>query len=609
MDAEHNLTDLMTYDLRNLKLDLQPERPEGGAVRGLHRVPNRLSLNLRKTEAGRHMLELSGYGVGRGIVVAPILKMPDPLPEPADVPFVGDHELEATRAKDAITQVVQQLEAKVATADGDSAEILATTAAIAGDPALAREAIARIRAGSSAERAVFSTLKEYAENLRTMGGYMADRAADLEDVSQRIRAALAGVPAPQVPESPLPFILVARDLSPADTATLDYNTVKGLVTAEGGPTGHTAILARSRGIPALIGVEDAMDIVEHTVVILDAQSGRLLVDPDPESVQKAQALQKETKAGPEIAGPATLASGEPVQLLANIGSVADAQFAAKMQVEGVGLFRTEFVFLSSATAPTLQEQTDIYAQVFHQFPGKKVVVRTLDAGADKPLPYMNTGVEPNPALGVRGYRATEAQSEIGLTQLEAIAAAANNSEAEVWVMAPMIADATEARAFVDAAKGAGLPVAGVMAEVPSLSILADQVMAVSDFVSIGTNDLTQYALAADRLLTAVARYQDPWHPAVLRLVQELGRAATAAGKPLGVCGEAAADPLLAPVLLGLGATSLSMAIAAIPDVKAQLSTVTLEACVAAATAAVGALGPRQAREAATQILESAAIDG
>jgi phosphotransferase system enzyme I (PtsI) len=243
--------------------------------------------------------------------------------------------------------------------------------------------------------------------------------------------------------------------------------------------------------------------------------------------------------------------------------------------EGVGLFRTEFLFLSANTAPSVATQQAEYSALLWAFPGKKVVIRVLDAGADKPLSFLTSAHEENPALGLRGLRALRAHEEILREQLQALVNAQEVSNAELWVMAPMVADAEETDYFVGLAKSMGLRVAGVMAEVPSLALVADQVFEIADFVSIGTNDLTQYTMAADRMLGSVASYQDPWHPAVLRLIERLGAAAQAAGKPLGVCGEAAADPELAIVLVGLGATSLSMAPAALADVRAALLTVTL----------------------------------
>lgn len=285
-------------------------------------------------------------------------------------------------------------------------------------------------------------------------------------------------------------------------------------------------------------------------------------------------------------------------LLANLGSPADAQAAVDLGAEGVGLFRTEFLFLDSPTAPTVASQQASYEQLLAAFPGKKVVVRALDAGADKPLPFLTDKDEENPALGRRGLRALRNHEQVLRDQLTALAQADAATEADLWVMAPMVADAEETEYFVDLARELGIRTAGVMAEVPSLALMAEQVLRSADFVSIGTNDLTQYTLAADRMLGTVAHYQDPWHPAVLRLVAQLGAAGADAGKAVGICGEAAADPLLAVVLVGLGATTLSMTPAALADVRAELGKHTLDEAREMAQAALAASTAATARSAA-----------
>jgi phosphotransferase system enzyme I (PtsI) len=470
---------------------------------------------------------------------------------------------------------------------------------MAQDPMLIDDVKARIGAGTTGERAVFEAFAAFQETLTAMGGYMAERATDLADVSQRIRAQLRGVPAPGVPTSEQPFILVARDLAPADTALLDLTRVLGLVTSDGGPTSHTAILARQKSIVAVVGVSGALDLQEGTVVIADAASGAVIADPDPSAIEAARMRIAERAAA--AAGPVTpgaLADGKAVPLLANLGSPDDAAAAVELGAEGVGLFRTEFLFLDATSAPSVESQRESYVKLLQAFPGRKVVVRALDAGADKPLSFLNDAHEENPALGLRGLRALRASEHILRDQLTALKEAQDATEADLWVMAPMVADAEETEYFVNLGKELGLKTVGVMAEVPSLAVLAEQVFESADFVSIGTNDMTQYTLAADRLLGSVAAYQDPWHPAVLRLVKMLGDAGAAVGKGVGICGEAAADPALAVVLVGLGATTLSMTPAALADVRAELATVTLEQAHAKATAACRARTAAEAREAA-----------
>jgi phosphotransferase system enzyme I (PtsI) len=299
-------------------------------------------------------------------------------------------------------------------------------------------------------------------------------------------------------------------------------------------------------------------------------------------------------------GPGRTADGVPVELLVNIGGGRELATAAAADAEGVGLFRTEFLFLDRPEPPARAEQEEAYARVFEGFAGRKVVVRTLDAGADKPLRFVTVPDEPNPALGVRGLRTARRHPELLDEQLAAIAAAAAHTSAEVWVMAPMVSTVEETEYFVGLAHELGLRTAGVMVEVPSLALTADRVLKHADFASIGTNDLTQYTLAADRMLGSVANFQDPWHPAVLRLVGEVGAAGAALGKPVGICGEAAADPLLAVVLVGLGATSLSMSASALADVRASLAGFTLAQARELAAAALAADGADSARSAAAE---------
>jgi phosphotransferase system enzyme I (PtsI) len=546
-----------------------------------------------------HTMELHGVGVGRGIAVGPILRMPDPLPEPDATKHTGDATAEYTTVEASLAAVAAELAARGEKAGGDARAVLEAAAMMAQDPTLTDDIKARIETGTSGERAVYEAFAAFQEILIGMGGYMAERATDLGDVAQRIIAHLRGVPAPGVPTSDTPFILIAPDLAPADTALLDLDKVLGLVTRDGGPTSHTAILARSKSIPAIVGVTGAMDLADGTVVIVDAAAG--LVTTDPPEAAIAAAKNRIAERAAQAAAPITdgaLADGTKIPLLANLGSPKDAAAAVELGAEGVGLFRTEFLFLDSATAPTVADQQKQYTELLGHFPGKKVVVRALDAGADKPLAFLNDAHEENPALGLRGLRALRASEQILKDQLQALVNAQAATEADLWVMAPMVSDAEETDWFVTYGKALGLKTVGVMAEVPSLAVMADQVAAVSDFVSIGTNDLTQYTLAADRMLGSVASYQDPWHPAVLRLVKLLGDAGAAAGKPVGVCGEAAADPQLAVVLVGLGATTLSMTPAALADVRAELATATLEQARTKAAAALAAGTAAEARAAA-----------
>jgi phosphotransferase system enzyme I (PtsI) len=391
---------------------------------------------------------------------------------------------------------------------------------------------------------------------------------------------------------------VARDLAPADTALLNLDKVLALVTTDGGPTSHTAILAREKSIVAVVGAAGALFLPDGEIVIVDATTGEVTVAPTDDERAVAEATIAARRAAVAVpVGPGALGDGTPIPLLANLGSADGAAEALELGAEGVGLFRTEFLFLDSDKAPTVEQQQQKYTQLLTAFAGKKVVVRALDAGADKPLSFLNDEPEENPALGLRGLRALRANETILRDQLLALANADAATEAEVWVMAPMVSTVEETRYFTRLARELGLKTAGVMVEVPSSALLADRILAEADFASIGTNDLTQYTLAADRLLGSVASFQDPWHPAVLRLVGEVGRAGAAVGKPVGVCGEAAADPLLAVVLVGLGATSLSMSPAALADVRAELAAYTMAQAKEFAELALSANSAVEARAA------------
>ncbi|MFK4761304.1 phosphoenolpyruvate--protein phosphotransferase [Microbacterium sp. ZW T5_45] len=544
------------------------------------------------------MSELRGVGIGLGVAQGPVVRMTEALPAPENTPSTVGVDAERARARDAVGAVAAELNARGEAAGGSAQEVLEAQAMIAEDPTLQDEVDARIDAGSTAEWAVHDAFAGFRATLEAVGGYLGERAADLDDIAQRVLAHLRGVAAPGVPDPGHPYILVARDLAPADTALLNLDQVLALVTIDGGPTSHTAILAREKGIVAVVGTVRAADLVDGETVIVDAAAGTVITSPsDDEKQRAAQRAAERLSADTAPLTPGALADGTSIALLANLGKPADAADAVARGAEGVGLFRTEFLFLSSAQAPTVAQQREQYRELLSAFPGKKVVVRMLDAGADKPLAFLNDAHEENPALGLRGLRALRASEDILREQLTALAEADAETEADLWVMAPMVATVEETVYFTDLAREYGLKTAGVMVEVPSSALLADRVLAHADFASIGTNDLTQYTMAADRLLGSVAGFQDPWHPAVLRLVREVGAAGARLGKPVGICGEAAADPQLAVVLVGLGATSLSMAPSALADVRHTLSTRTLDEARSLAEAALAADDAASARQA------------
>lgn len=551
------------------------------------------------------MGEMRGVGIGLGIAQGPVIRMTEALPAPEQTPSTIGADAERARARESVAAVAAELTARGELAGGAAQEVLEAQAMIAEDPTLQDEVDSRLDAGSTAEWAVHDAFAGFRATLEAVGGYLGERAADLEDIAQRVLAHLRGVAAPGVPDPGHPFVLVARDLAPADTALLKLDQVLALVTTDGGPTSHTAILAREKGIVAIVGAAEAAGLRDGETVIVDASSGVVTTSPTAEELERA--AQRAADRLSAVAAPLTpgaLADGTAVPLLANLGKPADAADAVARGAEGVGLFRTEFLFLSSAQAPTVEQQRESYRELLAAFPGKKVVVRMLDAGADKPLAFLNDAHEENPALGLRGLRALRASEDILREQLTALAEADAATDADLWVMAPMVATVEETKYFTALAREYGLKTPGVMVEVPAAALLADRVLAHADFASIGTNDLTQYTMAADRMLGSVADYQDPWHPAVLRLVRDVGAAGAALGKPVGICGEAAADPLLAVVLVGLGATSLSMAPAALADVRQTLLSRTLDEARQLAEAALAADDAASARSAASQLAAS-----
>ncbi|UKA58570.1 phosphoenolpyruvate--protein phosphotransferase [Arthrobacter sp. FW306-2-2C-D06B] len=528
------------------------------------------------------MQNFQGVGVSPGRVIGTIRQMPKPVSEPPS----GEQLAASTTAEDAVAglkaaaqSVHDELKARADKASGDGKAVLEATALMAKDTMLLKSATKLINNnGSSAERAIWEAGASVSEMLHNLGGYMAERATDVLDVRARIVAELRGVPAPGIPASDTPFILVAEDLAPADTATLDPAIVTALVTSGGGPQSHTAIIARSLGLPAVVAARGVDEIPDGAEVFVDGAAGSLSLEPTEEQRAAAIAWVENAATLAVFDGNGTTADGHLVPLLANVGGAKDAAAAAALGAQGVGLFRTEFCFLERDTEPTVLEQAAAYRGVFDAFPGKKVVLRTLDAGADKPLPFLTDATEPNPALGVRGYRTDFTTPGVLDRQLEAIAIAADESEAEVWVMAPMISTAAEAAHFASMCDAAGIKTPGVMVEVPSAALTSASVLRHVGFASLGTNDLTQYAMAADRQLGPLAELNTPWQPAVLRLVQltVAGSAEEGNGKPVGVCGEAAADPALAVVLVGLGVSTLSMTARSLAAVGTVLKTVTLE---------------------------------
>ena len=549
---------------------------------------------------------VSGTGVVSGFAYAPAAwTKPRPvLPKRIHDRVVPDEEREGEveRFKAATTIVAGRFTERASSATGVAAEVLGATAALAKDRGWLRAAQKLIKGGQSAEAATEGATDQFVAMFQQVGGLMAERTTDLKDIRDRTIAQLLGEPEPGVPAPSTPIALLADDLAPADTAGLDPELVLALVTRLGGPTSHTAILARQLGIPCIVAVSELAKVPEGTPVLVDGTLGTVTMGVEPGDAQRLiEADSARREAIRTWTGPGRTADGVEVDLLANVQDGAAARRASGTEANGIGLFRTEMCVLTAQTEPSTAEQAKIYGEVLAAFPGKKVVIRTLDAGSDKPVPFANHEDEENPALGVRGIRLEKTNAGLITRQLDAIAMAGEDNDASPWVMAPMVATLEEARDFAAACRERNLK-PGIMVEVPAVALLADDFLNEVEFFSIGTNDLTQYAMAADRMSSPLATLTDPWQPAVLSLIHMAAQAGQRAGKTVGVCGEAAADPLLACVLLGLGVTYLSMATTAIPAVGVQVGSVTMQQCQDAAAQVLRAGSASAAKAKAAELL-------
>ncbi|MCG6941567.1 MAG: phosphoenolpyruvate--protein phosphotransferase [Thiohalocapsa sp.] len=511
--------------------------------------------------------------------------------------------VERRRLDDAIEHAKNELEALQAElhakADPAKAAIFAAHQELLADPDLldiAESAIAKGKSAAFAWQRAYSTHAERLAGLKNE--IMAGRAADLRDVGRRVLGILTGQPV-QEPEIPAGAILIAEDLSPSDTAKLDPAKVFGFATVGGGATSHVAILARSLDIPAVAGIEPrALELADGAEVILDGGKGQLRIDPDPAEVDHILTLKHKLaeKKQANLAAahePAVTTDGHRVEVVANIGGIEDARQSLPLGGEGVGLLRSEFLYLERHTAPSEDEQTRIYADIATALEGRPLIIRTLDVGGDKPLPYLPMPREENPFLGIRGVRIGLDKPEILRTQVRAILRASATPGAKLRMMFPMIATIDEIRSvrgLVDEERAkvpdAGDVEVGIMVEVPSTAVMARQFAREVAFFSIGTNDLTQYTLAMDRGHPKLGAKADAMNPAVLKLIAQTCDGAHAEGKWVGVCGGVASDPQAVPILLGIGVDELSVSVPAIPAVKAAVRERSLPECQALAEQAL-----------------------
>lgn len=497
------------------------------------------------------------------------------------------HGVEREKAKldEAIRKARGQLEALRAQlhakADPAKAAIFAAHAELLDDPDFLDIATSAIAKGKSAAFAWKTAATLHAERLASLRNeLLAQRANDVRDVGWRVLELLTGVTR-HAPAYPQGSILIAEDLTPSDTATLDRSRVVGFATIRGGATSHVAILARSLDIPAVAGIEPAaLEVPNGTPVILDAGKGSLRLNPPPAEIERIKERQTrhEARRKEDIAHalqPATTSDGEHIEVFANIGGLKDAGQVVEVGGEGVGLLRSEFLFMDRAAAPTEDEQTESYTAILRAIgPNRSVIIRTLDVGGDKPLPYLPIPREDNPFLGERGIRVGLDRPEVLRTQLRALLRASAGSKLQV--MFPMIATVQELRdakaMLAQEAESLGIAPfpCGIMVEVPAVAVMARTFAAEADFFSIGTNDLTQYTLAMDRGHPKLAPKVDALNPAVLRLIAQTIEGAHAYGRMVGICGGVAGDPHAVPILVGLGIDELSVSLPAIPTVKAQI---------------------------------------
>lgn len=523
---------------------------------------------------------LSGMGVGLNAVRAEVFRVKPAQELPKPHKHQGDSESEKSTLKSAVTAVAEYLDQLGEKAGETSAEIFEALKMLLEDEDLFETAAAQIDEGWSAATAFMMAVDEFGELLSGDAAFE-ERLADLRDLAKRVAAHIHGIHLGlDLPEEGA-FVLVGDDFSPADTAQFT-KAVVGVVTLKGGPTSHTAIICRSKSIPAVVSCADAAQLVDGQIVLVDPVGDRVVVDGDESMATKSISF--------------VAKSVEPIiPVRANIGSLSDAITAATTAANGVGLFRTELLYLSETAMPTVAAQAESYTEILKAAPEGPVVVRTIDAGSDKPVPFLNMPHEENPALGVRGYRLIQEHRQFILDQLASLEVAREQSGREVWVMAPMIATSQEAIEFAGLAKAAGKFKVGVMVETPSMVMSLGDLAGQLDFISVGTNDLSQYLFAADRMNSALGALLNPWQPALIRALEKIAADSLQANISSGVCGESASDPAFAVVLAGLGFKSVSASMSQVGAVRTALSAVTEDQAKSIAQLALSATTAEEAK--------------
>ena len=517
-------------------------------------------------------------GVGTVVWYDTDISLPDPDEEDVDVAVA--HERLADAIAEARAELESEREATAELVGTEDAAVFDAHIQFLEDPTIETAVEARIEEGSPLATAVAEVFDDHIDQFEGMDGRMAERADDLRDVRDRLLRILTGGERVDLDDLPAGTVVLAERLTPSDTAQLDPDAVAGFATMTGGRTSHAAIFARSLAIPAVLGVGEGLSALDDgDEVLVDGEAGELLVDPGSAARKAAR-----DDSGPAVNSEAvSTADGHAVEVASNIGQPPELGPAADRGADGIGLFRTEFLFLDRETPPTEDEQYETYTEALDTFPDGRVVVRTLDIGGDKRIPYLDLPDEENPFLGERGIRRSLGpEADLFATQLRALLRAAVEGAGELHVMFPLVATVEEleaAIAEVDAAAAdldeRGVPFErpslGVMIETPSGVFMAGELAERVDFLSIGTNDLTQYVMAADRENERVKDLHDPMHPGVLRAISQTVTAAHRADAWVGMCGEMAGDPELTELLVGLGLDELSMSAVTIPDVKAAIT--------------------------------------
>lgn len=533
-------------------------------------------------------MELTGIGVGSHAAVGDVflLTTSDEVFEHRKSTHTPSEE--ASILGTAIATTAATIRDEASSGDATTQEILDALLIILEDPELQEMARPHLESGADAPTGLFRALDEFAELMGDDEDFQS-RVADLRGIAARISAWIRGLAAgPGIPAEGS-WIIVAEDLTPLETSQFG-DSVVGVITELGGPTSHTAIICRALGIPALVSATGARTLEQGSSVLVDPEGNRAVVGGE---------LSNATTAISFIAD----ADAPMITVRANIGGLADAEKAAETTARGVGLFRTEVLYLSSSTMPSVDEQATLYTEVLKAAPAGKIIIRTIDAGSDKPVPFLSIPHEDNPALGVRGFRLTGEHGEFQRSQLTAIAQAIKATGRDVGVMAPMVSTVSEVREFAALCDDAGITQVGIMIETPAIVPVMADLEGLLSFVSIGTNDLSQYLFAADRMHPHLGALNDPWQPGLLRTVAAIAESARKLKIPVGVCGESAANPLLSIVFAGLGIDSVSVAPSAVDAVSTALSAVDSTTATKAAKRALAATTPNDA-EAAVRALFS-----